>query len=308
MPGIILHHYAPSPVSEKVRVGLGIKRLAWRSVEIPRMPPKPELTPLTGGYRRTPVMQVGADIYCDTQCILREIDRRHPEPTFFPGGGYGMPWALSRWTDGELFTLAVSLIIPSSASDMPEDWVRDRGGLYFGKRFDLDALKADMPHKAAQLRAELGWLNERLAHGRDFILGEPGLPDALCYYIVWFVRGRWNGGADMLAEFPALEAWEERVKAIGHGTPEEMTPAEALETARAAEPETPERADARDPQGLRPGMAVTVVPEGDGGGDPEVAGTVHALGRDTLAILREDERAGTVCVHFPRVGYRVTPQ
>ena len=96
MTDIILHHYPPSPVSEKVRVGLGIKGLAWRSVEVPRLPPKPELTPLTGGYRRAPVMQIGADVYCDSQCILRELDRRFPEPTFFPGGGAGMPWIVSR--------------------------------------------------------------------------------------------------------------------------------------------------------------------------------------------------------------------
>ncbi|MCH8217263.1 MAG: glutathione S-transferase N-terminal domain-containing protein, partial [Planctomycetes bacterium] len=84
MTEIILHHYPQSPVSEKVRVGLGIKRLAWRSVEIPRLPPKPELMPLTGGYRRTPVLQVGADVYCDSQCILRELERLCPAPSFFP--------------------------------------------------------------------------------------------------------------------------------------------------------------------------------------------------------------------------------
>jgi glutathione S-transferase len=62
---IILHNYPQSPVAEKVRVALGIKKLEWRDVEIPRLPPKPMLTALTGGYRRTPVMQIGADIYCD---------------------------------------------------------------------------------------------------------------------------------------------------------------------------------------------------------------------------------------------------
>ena len=49
---IILHNYPQSPVAEKVRVALGIKGLSWRSVEIPRLAPKPMLTALTGGYRR----------------------------------------------------------------------------------------------------------------------------------------------------------------------------------------------------------------------------------------------------------------
>jgi glutathione S-transferase len=78
MADIILHHYATSPFSEKVRIAFGLKNLAWRSVEIPNVMPKPDLMPLTGGYRKTPVMQVGADVYCDTQIILRELQRRFP--------------------------------------------------------------------------------------------------------------------------------------------------------------------------------------------------------------------------------------
>ena len=77
---IILHHYDTSPFSEKVRVMLGVKGLSWRSVIQPVIMPKPELVPLTGGYRRIPVLQIGADVYCDTQCIMAEIERRHARP------------------------------------------------------------------------------------------------------------------------------------------------------------------------------------------------------------------------------------
>src|SRR5258708_30883688 len=86
MTDIILHHYEISPYSEKVRLGLGLKGLAWGSVEIPVVMPKPDLTALTGGYRKTPVLQIGADIYCDSQFILRELERRHPTPSFYPAG------------------------------------------------------------------------------------------------------------------------------------------------------------------------------------------------------------------------------
>ena len=111
MSDIILHNYPQSPVAEKVRVALGIKGLSWRSVEIPRIPPKPMLIKLTGGYRRTPVMQIGADIYCDSQCIMRELERRHPNPTYFPGGSDGMAWGVSRWTDGALFDQVIKLVL-----------------------------------------------------------------------------------------------------------------------------------------------------------------------------------------------------
>ena len=84
--GIIFHHYPNSPFSEKVRIAFGIKQLAWKSVEVPNILPKPDLMPLTGGYRKTPVMQIGADIFCDSQIILRELERRYPTPAIMPNG------------------------------------------------------------------------------------------------------------------------------------------------------------------------------------------------------------------------------
>lgn len=306
MDQIILHHYPQSPVSEKVRVGLGIKGLAWRSVEIPRLPPKPDLMPLTGGYRRTPVMQIGADIYCDSQCILRELERRFPEPTFYPGGAAGIPWGVGRWTDEGLFNFAVRLVLGAGADQIPADFARDRGRLYFGPDHDLKRIQADLPHILAQIRGQFGWMDQRVAGGRKFMLGDaPGLPDALSYYLVWFVRGRWQGGFAFLAQFPALEAWEARMKVIGHGAPTDMEAKEALEIARSSAHRTPEHADPGDPQRLAAGMKVDVVPDGDGG-DPPVAGTIRAADRETISLLRGDDRVGEVCVHFPRVGYRVT--
>ena len=305
MTDVILHHYPQSPVSEKVRVVLGMKRLAWRSVQIPRLPPKPDLMPLTGGYRRTPVMQIGADIYCDSQCIIRELERRFPEPTLYPGGGAGMPWAVGRWTDGPLFTLALSLVLGAQADELPEEFAQDRGRLYFGPDYDLHALKRDLPHILAQLRAQLGWLDQRLSSGRAYILGDaPGLPDALCYYLVWFIRGRYAGGPALLEQFPSLLAWEERVRAIGHGTASDMTASEALEIARSSRSQTDVCDDPRDPQGLTPGMHVSVVPD-DIGGDPSVTGFIVSVSAQELAIRREGAHVGEVVVHFPRVAYRV---
>lgn len=304
MNEIILHHYPQSPVSEKVRVALGIKGLVWRSVEIPRLPPKPDVMPLTGGYRRTPIMQIGADIYCDSQCILRDLERRHPEPTFYPGGANGLPWGIGRWTDG-LFDVAVRLSLGANADQLPEAFAKDRVRLFLGPNGDLKKVQADLPHTVAQLRAQFGWVDQRLSGGRRFMLGnEPGLPDALVYYLVWFVRGRWQGGPGLLSEFPALEAWEQRVKAIGHGSPTAMTSGEAIEIARSSQPATPEQADPKDPQNIKPGQRVSVIPDLDSG-EPPVAGVVRLVDRDRIAILREDPRVGTVCVHFPRVGYRV---
>ena len=61
MSDLILHHYPTSPFAEKVRLILGFKGLAWKSVFIPMIMPKPDVIALTGGHRRTPLLQIGAE-------------------------------------------------------------------------------------------------------------------------------------------------------------------------------------------------------------------------------------------------------
>jgi len=299
---VILHHYPQSPVSEKVRVVLGIKGLDWRSVIIPRLPPKPNLTPLTGGYRLTPVMQIGADIYCDSHCIIAEIERRFPNPTLYPGGAQGLAWGIAEWTDGALFTDTVCVALTEMAASMPAEFMNDRGPLYFGPGFDVEAMKARAPRSLANVRAQFGWMNERL-QSRDFMLGaEPGLPDALCYYLYWFLKDRMADAGGFLGQFPDLLEWAGRVEAIGHGNPQELADTDALEIAALTQPETPQSSDPDDPLGLSPGDAVFVYPEPDGA---VVEGTVQSIAPNEIAIIRQDDRVDTVCVHFPRIGYRI---
>lgn len=303
---IILHNYPASPVAEKVRVALGFKNADWASVEIPRLPPKPMLTKLTGGYRRTPVMQMGADIYCDSQCIIRELDRRLPEPPLQHADA-GLMWALSRWTDGALFDLAVKLVLGSAGENLPADFAEDRGRLYLGPDWaeGLKAANADLPHLAAQMRAPLKWLDGTLADGRAFLTGNvPGTIDAQVYHVVWFIWGRWDAGPAFLSEFTHLSGWEDRVRAIGHGTSTDMSPEDAIARAAACEPAHDQGVAANDPQGLTVGQGVVVAPDVNGGEQP-VEGTVWAANAETISVLRHQPDCGDICVHFPRAGYRV---
>ena len=305
MSGLILHHYPQSPVSEKVRVVLGIKGLAWQSVTIPRVPPKPELMPLTGGYRRTPVMQVGANVYCDSQCIIREIQRRYPEPTLYPQGAAGMHWAISRWADGPVFQSALTVVLASQVDTLPADFATDRARLYFGPEHDLKALSAELPATLAQLRGQLSWMEDSLADGRRFMFGDQaGLADAMCYYLTWFIQGRCEQGPVLLGALPRVMDWMRRVADIGHGNPSELSARAALDLAAAAEPEDVPQVDFDDPQGFSAGDPVQVMPEGDGG-DPPVSGELTRLGNQVIAIRRDDARIGRCLVHFPRIGYRV---
>lgn len=307
MSEIILHNYPESPVAEKVRIALGIKGLEWLSVKIPRIPPKPLLMPLTGGYRRTPVMQIGADIYCDSQCILAELERRFPTPSFFPLAESQLVWSLSRWTDGVLFDLVVQLVLGTSASQLPADWAKDRGRLYLGKDWaeKIKTAHLALPHLTSQMRATLADLNAVLGDGRAFLAGaSPTLFDAQIYHLTWFLRGRWADGPAFLSEFTQLEKWEARVAGIGHGNMTPLSAEEALEIAANATPEAIEQPPTPDPQGLEPGLDVAVSPDVDGGEEP-VTGTLVALQSNQVTLQRSETALGKINVHFPRVGYRV---
>ena len=304
---IIFHAYPQSPVAEKVRVAFGIKDLEYRSVEIPRLPPKPMVIALTGGYRRTPVLQIGADIYCDSQCILRELERRHPTPSFMPTSEAGLMWCLSRWTDGAFFDQTVRHVLGAAGDGLDKDFAADRGRLYMGENW-AEALKnanANLPHLVAQMRAPLSWLDAQLADGRAYLLGaQPAAIDAQFYHIVWFLRGRWSDGPSFLSEFTHLLRWEQNVLGLGHGTSSAMSSEDAIARAKACESMAATGVAARDPQGLEVGLSVTISPDVNGGEQP-VAGTLRYADAESVVIERTGEDVGTVCVHFPRSGYRI---
>ena len=252
-------------------------------------------------------MQIGADIYCDSQCIIRELERRYPSPSFFPSSDGGLMWCLSRWTDGPMFDIAVKLVLGAAGDALPKDFAEDRGRLYLGSDWSegLKAANAALPHLAAQFRTALSWANDQLSDNRDFLLGQaPAAIDAQLYHIVWFIRGRWDRGPVFLSEFTQIERWEQSVAEIGHGMMTDMLPEDAILHARDCEPITAPAVDPFDPQGLIPGMQVTVSPDLDGGEQP-VHGEVVFATSDTISLLRKDPDVGNIGVHFPRAGYRV---
>lgn len=302
---IILHHYPTSPFAEKVRIALGLKGLAWRSVLIPMVMPKPDLMPLTGGYRKTPVMQIGADIYCDTQCILRELERRFPERSFYRGTDAGTANALAFMIDRNLFSPAVGIVFGArDFSQLAPGLLEDRAKMT-GREMNLDRIRAARPLLVDQLRVQLVWFASMLDDGRPFLQGsDPTLVDCALYNPCWFIRSN-MGAVAPLTEFPNLLAWMDRMQAFGHGTPADMDSKEALAIAKAASPATQVHADANDPMGRKAGMKIQVIPD-DAGKDP-VEGELLSLSAEEVVVKRDDEQVGELAVHFPRAGYVIKP-
>ncbi|MGA4323821.1 glutathione S-transferase family protein [Ectopseudomonas hydrolytica] len=308
MHELILHHYDASPFAEKARLMLGFKQLSWRSVEIPRIMPKPDLTALTGGYRKTPVLQVGADIYCDTALIARRLEAEKATPALLPEGQEFNTSLLAQWADSVLFQHAVALVfqpqsiavrmgrLPAAAQ---QAFIADRSALFSGgsaSRVPLEQAKHNWP-------ALMGRLQQQLQReDGDFLFGEPSLADFSVAHCLWFLRGT-PVTAPLVDYYPEVSAWLARVLGFGHGSFSEMSSEQALAVAREATPAALPEEEFIEPNGLQVGQSVTIAAV-DYGVDP-VQGELLFAGREELILRREDERAGVLHVHFPRLGFRI---
>ncbi|MBM3489634.1 MAG: glutathione S-transferase family protein [Alphaproteobacteria bacterium] len=302
MAELLLYHYALSPFAEIVRVALGIKRLAWRSVEAPMIMPKPDLLALTGGYRRIPVLQVGADVYCDTACILEELEARHREPALLPQGLRGLALALQHWAGLGLAWNVGRFIVGTAPEAFPMEFHADRAAMW-AVPLDLNRLRRSAPRYRDRLREQLRWLADMLRE-RPFLLGAgPTLADAAIYGHCWFLRQAHARTAALLDPQPAVLAWMDRIAAIGHGDARPLASGDALAIAAAASPAGGQGVDGENGLGLRAGASIAVTP--DDYGRDAVIGILAGLDDRRISLRREHPATGEVVVHFPRLGYAV---
>jgi glutathione S-transferase len=303
MQSLILHHYPMSPFAEKIRLILGFKALSWSSVLIPNMMPKPDVTALTGGYRKTPVLQIGADIYCDTALIADVIEERAPQPTLYPGGIAAASRILAQWADSTLFWTAIPYTMqPAGLAHMfegtPPETVKAFGD-------DRAVFRANIPRMRPgdAIGAFALYLDrlEQTLGAQDFFFGSAAtLADFSIFHCLWFVV---RGGpvAKILDSYPALRSWRERIAAFGHGTHDKLDSGAAIAIARDS---TAEKSPGNvDTHGLAIGDRV-VVAATDTGVDP-IEGVLYGATRERISIAREDPRAGRVVVHFPRLGFEL---
>nr|WP_315463881.1 glutathione S-transferase family protein [uncultured Rhodoferax sp.] len=305
MTDLILHHYPTSPFSEKVRLVLGYKQLAWKSVIIPATSPKPDVVALTGGYRKTPVLQIGADVYCDSALICEVLEHLQPTPTLYPESDKGLSRIVAQWADSPLFWAAMTYNLqPQGAAaifaGVPAEAV---------KTFAAD--RAAMANGMTRLRpgdataAYKSYLRRMatMLEGQDFLLGSaPCVADFAAYHPLWFTAHRVPVMAGILDATPSVQAWMARMAAIGHGNAETLSATEAIALcAHTAGAKAPLDTYFQDEHGIPLGSEVTIAAEAFG--QETTAGTLLAASRTRFTLKRVDERAGTVHVHFPRIGY-----
>jgi hypothetical protein len=107
----------------------------------------------------------------------------------------------------------------------------------------------------------------------------------------------------MIAAHPRTLAFMERMTAFGHGSPSELSSADAIQVASTSKPQPLKNAVTLETNGISLGEKASVMPI-DTGLDP-VVGELMTASAEEIVIRRTDPRAGTVHVHFPRFGYQI---
>jgi glutathione S-transferase len=306
---LILHHFAASPFSEKVRLVLGFKGLAWKSVAVPMLMPKPDVVALTGGYRKTPFLQIGADVYCDTALIAEVLDRFKPAPSLFPQESEGLASTVAQWADSSLFWAAIRFNrgpkgtgqkVGGVAPEIAKALFEDRKAM----GFDMQWVRPE--DAAAAFQAYLLRLSAILG-GKAYLLGDaPCIADFAAYHPLWYLYIR-PGAAMSLASVDArLQGWIARMTAIGHGQRDDIEAAQSIEVAARSQPlpvgQWLLNADAFvDDHGIALGTQVEISAESFG--LEPTKGELIAATATHYSLRRTDARTGTIHVHFPRIGY-----
>ncbi|MDF0748735.1 glutathione S-transferase family protein [Marinobacter sp. 71-i] len=303
MQEFILYHYAMSPFSEKVRLMLGYAGLPWQSVTVREMPPRPMLSALAGGYRKVPVAQNGADVFCDSRAIADEIARLSGKNELSLAGQPQAVIDFVRTTDLEVF---LACVIAASDGRMLRKLIRETS-LLNTLRFLKDRITMgnDSRVKAVRGRQAKAKVIEHIETmesmlAEDFLFGDtPCIADFSAYHGLWFACDL--AGKPWLRGYPKVEAWMSRMKAFGHGEFREITADQALDVARNA---TPQAIEATSDDVLV-GKDVEIAPD-DYGREPVAGKLVFAVDH-ALTLERSHARVGQVNVHFPRQGFAVKP-
>ena len=135
-----------------------------------------------------------------------------------------------------------------------------------------------------------------------FLLGDlPSIADFAAYHSLWFTRTRTPAMAEIFNATPAVLDWTDRMAAIGHDTVHKFSALDAIATAAAATPAALNDDIFQNEHLIVLGSQVTIRSE-NFGLEP-TQGELVAATRMHYTLRRTDERAGTVHVHFPRIGY-----
>ena len=302
MSGLILHHYDFSNFAEKARLMLGFKGLAWLGVEQPPILPKPDLVPLTGGYRRIPVLQDGADLWCDTRLIARELERRVPSPTLFPAATAGAAEAIAWWAEQQFMRPVALYVSGINADHMPAGLHEDRARLHGLPPPSIEAVRKAAIRNLHLVRPQIRWLADMLTGRPALSAGRRALHRRLRGLSCGVVL---QGPAHRLpatSSVPTRACWRGATAWRRSGTASGPTSLPTKRWRPPARPSLPRRAPRNRRTAIRGPASAPACGPADNARD-WVEGEVAFIDAHEIALLRQDPQVGRVAVHFPRLGY-----
>lgn len=260
--------------------------------------------PLTAGYRRTPVLQSGADVYCDTQNIVRALTEITDNHQLLPTKLSGKILAFTDWADGAVFNLAARVVLTSALDTAPPEFIQDRGGLYFGPNWTPEGLKSQLPGVILQLAAHLNSIDSGLSSQGGFMSNDLSYADVTIAYLAWFIRGRWDQGPEFLQQFANIERIEREVHEAVREVYEDLSAEDALKIAVKSESRSPSGVTEQSGVALKQGMQVAIKPQAETSDQP-VVGRLRYLDRFRVSIDHHAPEVGDVVVHLPVAGYQI---
>ena len=300
---MILHNYKVSPFSEKIRAMFGHTDFAWQSAISPAAPPRPIVDPLAGGYRKIPVAQIGADIFCDTRIIAAELAVLTSAPELDLVNCSQDLQDFVAHTDGAMlaavFVCAKPLHMAIMVLSNFTPWEAARIGKDRAQVAKTMSAKRLRPSEAQPMVTDfIADLESKLSN-QDFLFGEaPTIADFSAFHLVWF--GGKTQGFGFIAKAPKVKSWFKRISKMGHGKKSMISKKQVFQQARESAPRAITGALA---VGEMIGKSIEIKP--DDYAQDSVIGTVVGSDDFRWILARETSDFGTLHVHFPKQGYDV---
>ena len=294
----VLYHYPMSPYSEKLRLTMGLRGMAWSSIQVSPQPPRGALDRILGGYRRIPVLQKGAHFYCDTRLAFEALHDDDPSVTHLDADDE----SLRDWAEREIFFAVFSVVSPIKvlgflARQMGVlgvvKFMRDRTQMM--RNATLDVLTAERAQTAVQ--EFIAHLGVRLSVSLYLSGKEPGYLDLCCYHPLWMAFQIERRVA--LTWPPTVSQWMKRMGVLGYGEVSPATWDRALQ-------------DIAENQSVFAGVVVEPYQVGERVGvspsdyaRDETAGDLVSLNKDRIVMSRTLDAGNVIYLHFPREGFEL---
>ena len=301
MQNIVLFHHDPSPYGERIRKCFGLQNIPWKSCLVPMVMPRPDMTMLSGGYRKIPVMQYGADIYCDTRLISQKINNLFNDLKLFSHGTLQNS-ALQSQSD-QMFRSGAILSLIENKEYIPPEVVEDR--MSFFTFINQKTAENELSHHQSQFKKYAQDIDDQLREN-DFILGlQPNWADICCYANIFMAKGNIPSSFKWMKELKNIDPWYQNLVSYGEGIREEISSQEALEIAKTSTPDLSNinHQNSEDENMPQPGDNVKVTP--DDYGQISVRGELICINSDEIVVTNETKEAGAIAIHFPRLGFIV---